>query len=212
MAQFPSTPQLDAFNRATGAIGANWGVPLYTGYSDPTIDTGVVIGPGSLFSGAYWAPQKFFQSEAYLTLTGSNFSQVTLYNRIADLGLPTISYYDLIYEAGVDAILDRTHSGTPTTIATWPVRPVDGNKLGIRTRTVGPSIEIQCWMDIGAGWKQMGSVTDLGAVATYPLLAPPGYIGFRQYASGTTSRSFGNFGGGESNPTTFFGSQAMIVR
>jgi len=202
---FPSTPILDNFNRADGALGANWTAPPQATDSTPEIFSNVVTGVGSLNNSAYWNAATFGATEAFLTIPtsvvgGARFSP---YARIQNPNSATV-FAAYIAEFRMDLstidvfrIYNNTYSSTLGQISSAVSA---GNKVGTKVTTVGPSIRIETWIDAGAGWVQKQSIYDVGAVASYPLLANDGYIGFRLYGGGLTdtTRSIDDFGGGYS--------------
>lgn len=197
---FPSTPILDDFNRANGGLGANWTWPADgTGANEPTINTNVVIGPSGVFSSAYYnVATSGPDQEVYCILPGASFVSVSLMTRIQNAGLGTYCSYFCDFDSAGGIDLSRNYNNSNSGVLYTVSRnatPNDG--IGLRTLTVGGDIVNEIWLGGGGGaYSLLGSYTDVGAVATFPLLANAGYPGFRQWGNGATTRSIDNFGGG----------------
>jgi len=75
----PSTPVLDTFNRANGALGANW-VQLASDIGQLTIQSNVARSPSGATVASVWAPAQFGpDSEVYARTIGTGIrSRVSL--------------------------------------------------------------------------------------------------------------------------------------
>lgn len=201
---FPSTPILDNFDRADGAIGANWGVSS-TGTALPTILSNVAIAAASAYGAAIWEASTFLpDQECYITIpTGStSFSEVGLQARVTNQNTASKNYYLLRAEetsGGNGGIwISRGYGGTDSgTLAKYNTNLTFGDSLGLQVLTSGANYLVKSWIKRGsANWTQLATYTEVGGVATYPNLNVTSYIGFANYGSATTSRSIDNFGGG----------------
>lgn len=199
---FPTTPLLDDYNRADGGLGTDYTSPAWSTDPAPTILSNVVIAGSGAFASTAWNRATFLQTEAWMTLPGASFSQAVLLSRASSLGATLTSYwveFNAVGGINLSRVVAGASSGTIYSVA---LNLVGDNKPGIRTVTKGPDILNEIWADTGAGWVKRGDFLDLNRVSLTPALAAAGFIGYRQFGNGTTTRSIDDFGGGEMNDAT----------
>lgn len=179
---FPTTSVLDNFNRADGALGANWSaagaVPAYTGgaavVSNQCSNTGVAD------DSRIWAASVFGpNSEAYFTFE-SNGGYKGVILRLVNANTTSASGYMVLFDNNFYRIDNNvaTSIGTYSGAAAWNT----GVKLG--ASIVGSTLT--AYQDTGGGFAALtGTVTD----ATY---SAAGGIGFYL----TTTSPLDDFGGG----------------
>lgn len=193
---FPTTPILDDFNRADGALGSNWSTPVESGEpGTPTIWTNVFVAPGSTDSSAWWNPTTFGpDTEVFATIpTGVDKSAACyLFARTASensagsdnytvvfiLQTNTIEVYRNVNNVGTGPILSISHTH------------IVGSQYGMCVTTVGADNFIEIFKD----GVSLGSTTDVGQAANVP---GPGHIGAGLFGGGNSlTRSWDDFGGG----------------
>lgn len=177
----PSTSVLDNFNRANGALGANWSSIASSG-NQPTINSNVAQGPSASQTGVYWNPNTFGpDSEVFHTVTAfTGSTNVSLYLRMKDVGTANYDGYQVVLQSN----------------GTWELRRLDNAAITVLTSgDLGTANNgDQMWFNaVGStltfyvNGTQIAQTTD----ATY---AAAGYIGFG-HGNSTSSKS-DDFGGG----------------
>lgn len=177
----PSTSILDNFNRANGALGANWSSVNASG-NQPTISSNVAIGPASSTTPVYWNPTQFGpDSEAYMTCTAfSGTTAQRLFLRLKDVGTANNDGYSVSVAAD----------------GTWEIRRLDNgaitvlNSGDLGTMNAG---DVMWFTAVGSTLTFYVNGTSI-ATATDATYAAAGYIGF-QHGNSTSSKS-DDFGGG----------------
>lgn len=197
---FPTTPILDDFNRADGALGANWTNPIEAGNPAPTVFSNAAVGTGSVFNDAYWNPSTFLNVEVYCSIPAAATSWAVglLYARTNNEG-PSTNDYKLVFHSTDGLNIYRQIGGVDTgpLASDAATLAVAGMKVGMRVTNVGADIFLEIWADTGSGWTLRASATDTGAIASFPAVAAAGHIGFDLYGDGASlTRSIDNFGGG----------------
>lgn len=193
--QFPTT--LDDFNRADGALGANWSDNPFGGAPDAswaiiTNRIGITSGTNikSWYNVATYGPNCYVWAELPAT-PASTDSELDIYARIGSpssgsatgygYGLAWASYLGGIFQyyradPGSETVLGGDETATMTA----------GDAFGLRI--VGSSL--QAWKRTSGVWATVGSPrTD----ATY---ANAGYLSIATYQGTGTSLRADNFGGG----------------
>ncbi len=193
---FPTTPLLDDFNRADGALGSNWSTPVESGEpGTPTIFSNAMVAPGSTDASAWWNPTTFGpDTEVFGTIPSASDKSAAIYlfARTASenssgsdnytvvfiLQSNTIEVYRNINNVGTGPILSISHTHTV------------GSQYGMRVSTVGADNFIEVFKD----GVSLGSTTDVGQAANVP---GPGHIGAGLFGGGSSlTRAWDNFGGG----------------
>lgn len=198
---FPTTPVLDAFNRADGALGANWTSPVVTAEATPTISANVVIGPASVRGSAYWNVATYLDSEAYWTVPAgaTGLSDLFMYARGGNFGTGTECNYGLFWQqSSATVFMRRRYNAANVLLNTVAGQSLAvGWQLGIRVQTIGGDYEVTAWVDPNIGTSSLiGTYTETGGVTSFPLLSVAGNIGLGLFGSGTTTRAVDDFGGG----------------
>lgn len=160
----------DDFNRANGAIGANWSA-LFSGFGQLTISSNAAIGT---FSGllSYWNGATFGPDvEVAIDVVGTN-PPLWVYLRMINPGGASVSGYECGYD-GSNWMIARVTNAVFTTIATVSGSLASGDKL--MGRAVGSTIEV--YQFTGGSWVLRTSVTD----ATY---SAAGYAGIESDSTG----------------------------
>ncbi len=192
---FPTTPILDTFDRANGALGSNWTSPVTSGDVSPTILTNTAICTNGSFGSAAWAAIFGPDLEAYCTVAITAGGKVAFSLRgSGSAGTETDYFVSFDPSAGVDIsrTINGSNSGSLRNIA---VNVANGWKVGVRTLNVVANVSLEAWADKidGNGWVLLGSYLDTAAPGS---LLDAGFIGFRQFGSGAIDRSVNDFGGG----------------
>lgn len=186
---FPSTPLLDDFNRADGALGANYSAGAYAAASRIVSNRAVPVAGGA-WSSRYWNPSTFKDCEAWVDLAvlPAGF-KVELYLR-AIAGANLNQYTCYITSGAVN--IDKTIADVSTNIATASVSFAAGDKFGIRC--LGNTLSGYRYIANAGGWDQTPVVsgTDTGSILT----TATGNIAFALTDGGTGTVAIDNFGGG----------------
>ncbi len=132
----PTTPVLDSFNRANGAVGSNWSLIRPTGFAGLNVlGNALVDASASLFAWDFWNQATFGpDSEAYVTVKNYGASDtIRIGARVTNGGTTSQSgYYVAVSSAGAWLIL-RVDSGVSTTLASGVTQGlVSGDKIAIR--------------------------------------------------------------------------------
>jgi Domain of unknown function (DUF6531) len=184
----PSTPVLDDFNRANGALGANW-VQLASDIGQLTIQNNVARSPSGATVASIWAPAQFgSDSEVYARTIGTGCCQLPkslrLLLRMRDVGTSGFDGYELM-------------ARTSTIGISWDISKYVNRQFTVLRevavdtyshmlfRAVGSSLEGWGSQD-GVNWQLVINTTD----TTWP---DGGYIGM---AVGNTEPAVDDFGGG----------------
>lgn len=182
---FPVNGILDNFNRADGALGANWGGKLFSGDSGGCT---VVSNQASCTASQsdYWSASTFGPDcEVYATLPSTAGPFGGIFARAINPGTGTFCAYEVyIYQPGSVLQVYRIDNGTYNQLGADIAQTIsNGDSAGIEI--IGSTITV--YYKVGAGaWASVGSRTD----ATY---SGAGYIGIE--GDGGTF-PFENFGGG----------------
>lgn len=197
----PSTSILDTFNRANGALGANWSSPTYAGDDSPTVISNACGQSGSDYADANWNGATYTESEVYATLTvvPATGNQVYLMARIQSPNTSGMDAYTLLLTkaSGTDTLdVMRTINGADTSIATRSQEVSAGDALGLVVLGTGATVTIQVWYRASGGsWTQLGAdISDTNA----NRITAAGRIGLGLQNS--TAR-WDDFGGGEQSGT-----------
>jgi hypothetical protein len=181
---FPSTGVLDNFNRANGALGANWTGGLRPSAATAPVITGNAMVAGSVTSTAWWNQSSFGPDcEAYATVVTGNIAP-TLFARVQNPGASNVSGY-LFQAQGMSAgFIQSITNDAVTTIGGGSFQiPANTTKIGLSV--VGNTIS--AWGYTNGAWAVITTRTD----STY---SAAGYIGVSLGASSLDS--FDDFGGG----------------
>jgi hypothetical protein len=160
----PTSPVLDTFNRANGALGPNWG-SVAGGFVNLVVSANTAVDTSaSSYAWNYWKARQFGpNSEAYAT--AASLVQTDLIRVCVRLTSPTStsrSGYCLQESAGSWSIR-RIDLGTSVQIGGTATQPVAvGDRLAIRA--VGSTITVW-YQPSGGSWTQLLSTTD-GTYAT----------------------------------------------
>lgn len=199
---FPTTSVLEAFT-GTGALSANWTAPAYAGDSTPERFSDVCTAPASVYGSAYWDAATYGpDAEVFCTspAAATGQSQIVLWCKIKDPGGANSCNYAGIFDFGAETVaVYRQYTGADNLLSTPSLTLSVGDKIGLCGKTSGADLLVEVWSDSGSGWTLRSTITDTGAVATYPDLASAGgWIGFALYGDGltTVTRSIDDFGGG----------------
>lgn len=185
---FPSTSVLDDFNRANGALGANWAGNLFGPDADLAVDSNQAKGPSNPANNG-WATQFGPDCEAWMEIT-TYTGHVNVVGRWSALDSTTPDGYMVAAQSDVsEIVIYRFDDGSFTELATFTQTVSSGDWLGMRI--VGDTIYAYYKdVSVSSEWQLVGQVTD----GTY---SSAGYIGL-YHASSTTFTD--NFGGGDYVP------------
>jgi hypothetical protein len=181
---FPSTPLLDDFNRANGALGASWASPAF-GDNQTLAITGNQVSCGSGAGGGCYLTQFVADQECWVTIptlpTAGNW--VILDVRCNTYGGFT-SNYQMQWIASTGAALIRLQNPNATTLTSWTQVLSAGDSIGLQV--IGTTLT--AWYKAAAAgvFSQLASTSN--SVLNYA-----GYIGME--IEDTTAR-LDNFGGG----------------
>ena len=135
---FPTTPILDAFDRANEPLSysANWAGPLIHGAPDTLkiVSNSVRNDSAYTVSNAYWTPAIDPECEAYITVRGEGVpGAVYVFARMSNPGLSTADGYAMafIYGEGWDAYLYRVDNGTLVQLDTAHLELNVGDRIGL---------------------------------------------------------------------------------
>jgi hypothetical protein len=191
---FPSASILDGFDRANGAIGANYS-PIFSFTSQSFNVSASLCAPdnttGDTWESAYWDTTRFGPNcECYLTVTTLHNLSTTYHQLAVRMTTPGVDTWDgylvELEESACVITVYRVDNEAPTQLgATVAYSPTNGYKLGAEA---SGSI-ISAYTSTGT-WAQSASRAD----NTY---SASGYIGFTMYefGAGGTLR-YNDFGGG----------------
>jgi hypothetical protein len=210
--EFPSTGVLDDFNRADGALGANWnnidpGYPLPVVASDQAACANSTIDPS-----AYWTTSFAADQEVFVKLGEypAGDSTVLMVRISGSLPSTTEDGY-AVYFDGTSVAIRRSDNGVKTTLATFPM---SASELYAGVRVEGSAIFAYVSSD-GITWRVAGAAHD----TTY---AAAGYIGFFSNVPSNTIHHYDDFGGGaivvptaesdvmRRNPMTYTGKPILV--
>ncbi len=175
---FPTTGILDNFNRADGALGANWGRP-YSNLLGEWAVSGNQCVAGALQNGAvanYWSAATFgADSEVYAIRISGGFS-IAL--RLADVtGTSPDGYYNDTSAGSIN----RLDNGATTQLgATFTGVTTNGNSAGFEA--IGSTFK--AYEKSGGTWAELASRTD----STY---SAAGYLWITCSLQGNTLDDFG---------------------
>lgn len=185
---FPATGILDNFNRANGALGANWGGNLFAGDNNLVIDSNQAK-PGAEPANNGWATQFGPDCEVYVDITTYS-SHTNIVARWSVLG-GSPSGYMVAAHGDVSLIkVYRFTGGSFTELITFAQVVESGDSLGMRVS--GSTIYVYYKdVSVSSDWYAVGQVID----ATH---SGAGYIGLYQVHPTTFTD---NFGGGTFPPS-----------
>lgn len=182
---FPSTGQLDSFNRANGSVGTNWSGST-AGYSIAANQLSV---NNSGEQDIYWNATLFGgEQEAHVTLTtiGPASAEIGLILKSQSNSSSNPGLIDVLYSPGsqqVQVWTFHTAQGWVQRGASIPVTFANGDQFGARARANG-QVEVY----------KNGSVLGIRDVSAWSYYTQGGYIGlFMLSANGSV---LDNFGGG----------------
>ena len=111
----PTTPVLDAFNRANGGAGSNWSLIRPTGFATMNVSNNAAVNSStSLFAWNYWNAANFGpDSEAYMTVASYGASDVIRIGaRVTGAGTNSYSgYYVAVSATGAWTIIRIDNGG-----------------------------------------------------------------------------------------------------
>lgn len=202
MADFPTTPIIDDFNRANQGppASANWSLGFaeeLQGIEEPghRVVSNQLANVGGDINQNWWNAEQFGPDcEAYITVVNAtNVIAVGLAARLTNIdGFSSDGYYVQVNASGGG--VNRTYQiiridgGTLTFLANdseFDVGPMTGNKYGIKI----VENTIQLWADLGDGWVVKLATED----ATY---TSAGFLGIVTECSSSLSCRWDDFGGG----------------
>ena len=180
----PSTPVLDNFNRANGAVGSNWGL-MNGGFATFQVLSQQAVAPsGTTYAWNFWQQQQFGpDSDVYTTLATTSSDAVRVCARITSPTTTSRSGY-CAQISGSAWTLVRIDKGTSVVLATGSQTVGAGDKLGL---TVTGSALVAWYAPAATGtWTRILTATD----TTY---TSAGYLAMESRAS-----HLDDFGGGTS--------------
>lgn len=192
---FPTTPVLDDFNRANGALGANWGAPSASGDATPTIFSNAMVAGSGVYGSAYWNPATYLDCEVYATFTHD--SACFVWTRIHDAntaGLDVVYSLFHIDTGTIEVLADVNGSNVWAPASITGLTLVSGDQFGMTTQNIADDIVVEVFQNgVSRGVKTL-----TGGVTTYAAtIASAGNIGVALFGGGDTlARSLDNFGGG----------------
>jgi hypothetical protein len=186
------TALLDDFNRADGALGANWRQAA-AAYGPPSIASHVVA--LGAYSSALWTPNSFSQDqEAYATSDQTAIAQgnVSILLRFTNTGgdgteSGYIVDFDWVDGSTVGIAATRLDPGVSYNFIGYQNCPASG-WLYFGASMIGNTISAYTSVD-GVHWTLGVTFTD----ATYPR---SGYVGFRTNNAPASGQTLDDFGGG----------------
>lgn len=196
---FPSTPVIDTFDRANGALGASWADDLLTDNGPLAVLSNQLAknNPDDNFSTAYWTSLFGTNQEAYVTL-GTTTVRFELHVRASNPGAASTSYC-LFYDPGTFELqFQRQSAGTYTDIGppigiTLSIHQGVGIRIDGRTLTAFLSLDADGFYGDPEPWIEIGSAID----STY---VSGRYIGVAMIQIGPDGSpgvgTLDNFGGG----------------
>ncbi|MBK8046692.1 MAG: hypothetical protein IPK16_05950 [Anaerolineales bacterium] len=186
---YPSTGVLDNFNRANGAIGADWGGATsgYTVNNDQ-----VSVGSGEI--DIYWKGTVFGTAqEAYFTLT-------SIPTTAGEIGLALKSAKCYRHSA---ALINVLYSPARAIVQAWTYEPgVGRRKLGTdipMTFAVGDRLGVRARVDGNIELYRNGQIIGTRNVSAWPYAFGGGYIGL--YMVDAVGTVLDDFGGGTTGAT-----------
>ena len=152
----PTTPVLDAFNRANGGAGSNWSLIRPSGFAPMNVSNNAAVDSStSLFAWNYWNAANFGpDSEAYMTVASYGASDVIRIGaRVTGAGTNSYSgYYVAVSATGAWTII-RIDNGASVTLASGVTQAISASdKVGIRI--VGSTVTALRYTT-AAGWIQV---------------------------------------------------------
>lgn len=185
---FPTTSLLDDFNRADGALGANWSNKILASDSANMSILSNTLRGSDATSSAYWSASQFGPDiEAYLTYSTASSSGTYIYAKMQN---PNVSGATDGYILGQTAsvFLLRIDNDVNTSLTpSISLVPANGDSLGIRIE----GSRVSLW------YKPSGGVWTERAASEDSTYTSAGYIGIKEFA---TALRFDDFGGGTKVP------------
>lgn len=165
-AGFPTPAVIDDFNRANGALGANWG-RWWNGDQDMSILSNQCRTATNDFSDNYYNVATYQNVDIAITIATLPATNGLVYMgaRMQSPGVAGMDCYQLVYtNAATDTIrLDRVINSVETALNTWNQTLSAGNGLGMRISGTGATVTIDIYVNTGAGWTLVQTQTDTNA-------------------------------------------------
>jgi hypothetical protein len=187
---FPTTSVLDNFNRANGALGADWSTLGGTS-GQPSIVSNAVSSTTD-YTGAWWDTSSFGpDSEVFISCPTAGDPYWGLFARLADPGGSYDGYQASWASNGTGNLtLQRLDNGVQTPLGSAvTLSKANGDKLGLEVTGTSPNITVRCYTDTGSGWTQRIEVTGETSYSA------AGFLGFDRYDPGDGG-NLDDFGGG----------------
>lgn len=192
-----TTPILDNFNRADGAVGSNWTSPVWTGDGSFSVISNQFGAVSGTTISMYWSASSFSEDqEAYVTImtppANDSANVVSVYCRLSGQGTASPTYYAATLRklSGTDTVtIERVIGGTVTAI---------GSAKSIEFAS-GDGLALTCVGGVIASWRRSGSTWVFIDAVNNTDITGGGYIGIesRQVAR------LDDFGGGNYVPIRF---------
>ncbi|HEY0417272.1 MAG TPA: hypothetical protein VGC78_12890 [Gaiellaceae bacterium] len=151
-----TTPILDTFNRAAGAVGANWTPVKPSGFASMKVVANAAADASTTsFAWNFWNPTSFGpNAEAYVTVANAGASDVLRIGaRITGAGTTAFSgYFVSVSATGAWSILRVDNGGAPVTLATGPTAAVASGD-GVAIQVVGSTVT--ALRRSGGAWSQV---------------------------------------------------------
>jgi hypothetical protein len=194
VAASPTTPLLDAFDRADGALGAPWTLLRPTG-SAPVISGNRVM-RGAANGLAVRTDVAYGESEAWIEVPviPANTEGASVVVRARDVGLSTVDYYQATYTRGSGWRLFVVVNNGYTALISFVAAPVLAGGDAFMLRATNQSGNTNVLLELshkpaGGLWAPVTSFLH----STGTRITTPGFVGME--VVGTTVR-LDNFGGG----------------
>lgn len=183
------TSVLDNFNRADGALGANWIGPLWPGEPAPLIVSNQVAGTVAGWRSAFWDAAVYSDDVTVFATLANASAQVDLYAHATHEGEAIVSAYSLFWVPSDPGLrIVRVDSETSASVLEYiTVTIANGDAIALRKT----SDLLRAWRKPAAGaWGAVGA----GATDTaYDF----GHLGFELGPSSATRLD--DFGGGQAS-------------
>ena len=190
---FPSTPLLDDFNRADGALGANWNSLVYSGGVMPKIASNGATLNGVGFCATSWATLYGRDQESYCDLVTLPASWgVTCYLRGGTEAVPSVYEINIANNSTLVGQVDK--AGTET-------NPVAGGSVATAW-AAGDGFGARAMAGLVSVFRRTAGVWNQAPVLIVPTATNSlgGFIGFAVADGGTFTCKIDNFGGGTIPP------------
>jgi len=152
----PAGPLLDNFNRASGALGSNWGL-MFGGFSSFQINGQQAVDPSATsFAWSFWQQQFGPNTEVYATMATTSADAVRVCARMISPTTSSRSGY-CAQVSGSNWSLIRIDNGVSASLATATHSVAAGDKLGL---TITGST-LTAWYQAGSNtWTRLLTTTD----------------------------------------------------